>query len=76
MRKLNWKLPSRHIRTTKAVIFGFFLATLIYGALYMRLRINAYVNAIRVAHNNPEILETLSVEDIKKEGKFTLTLQK
>lgn len=75
MRKLPFKTPSRHIRTLKAVLFGFFLATVIYGALYMRPRVNAYMNAVRIAHKNPDVLESLSIEDIKKEGKFELTLK-
>ena len=58
---------------TAGFMFALFLSLLAYGVP----RSKAYANAIRVAHNHKEVVESLEVpEKITKEGNYKITLSK
>lgn len=60
----------------KAFTLGAFIVAVLILGIYVYPRWNAYLNAIRVAHSNPEAVEQLRVDEITKKGSFEITLSK
>jgi len=68
------------IKTTKEYLIGFLIGGIFVGilgiSLYVKPRVKAYANALRVAHEDYRELEGFNIEKIRKEGKFTVSIKK